>query len=92
MGHITTVSKMFYTLWVLKGAPWLSQMHEKDQATMKTRYCGHLYSRFLEKWTCVHQRDWVSYYMEGNGQRGTYGSLECSPLLAEREACLISRP
>jgi hypothetical protein len=37
----------FYPFCVLKDTPWLSQMHEKDQATMKTRYCGHLYSRFL---------------------------------------------
>jgi hypothetical protein len=29
-----------------------SQMHENDQATIKTRYCGHLYSPPLRKRTC----------------------------------------
>jgi hypothetical protein len=41
-----------------------SQMHENDQATMKTRYCGHLYSPLLRKRTCWDQRGWVSYCME----------------------------
>ena len=28
-----------------------SQMHKNDQATMKTRYCGHLFSRLARVWT-----------------------------------------
>jgi hypothetical protein len=47
-----------------------SQTHENDQATMKTRYCGHLYSPLLRKRTCWDQRGWVSYCMEG-GLKGT---------------------
>jgi hypothetical protein len=47
-----------------------SQMHENDQATMKTRYCGHLYSPLLRKWTSWDHRGWVSYCMEG-GLKGT---------------------
>jgi hypothetical protein len=45
-------------------------MHENDQATIKTRYCGHLYSPLLRKWTCWDQRGWVSYCME-RGLKGT---------------------
>lgn len=48
-----------------------SQMHENDQATIKTRYCGHLYSPLLRKWTCWGQTGWVSYCME----RGLKGNL-----------------
>jgi len=40
-----------------------SQMHENDQATIKTRYCGRLYSPLLRKWTHLDHREWVSYYM-----------------------------
>jgi len=40
---------------------------------MKTRYCGHLYSSLLCKWTWWDHRDQVSYYMEG-GLKGTEGS------------------
>ena len=38
-------------------------MHENDQATMKTRYCGHLYSRLWVKWTHLDQPDQVFYCM-----------------------------
>src|ERR1700687_1373637 len=50
-----------------------SQMPKNHQATMKTRYCGHLYSSLLRKRTWWDHRDQVSYYMEG-GLKGTEGS------------------
>ncbi len=50
-----------------------SQMRKNHQATMKTRYCGHLYSSLLRKRTWWGHRDQVSYYMEG-GLKGTEGS------------------
>jgi hypothetical protein len=50
-----------------------SRTPKNHQATMKTRYCGHLYSSLLRKWTWWDHRDQVSYYMEG-GLKGTEGS------------------
>ena len=50
-----------------------SRMRKNHQATMKTRYCGHLYSSLLRKRTWWDHRDQVSYYMEGR-LRGTEGS------------------
>jgi hypothetical protein len=52
---------------------WTSQTLKNHQATMKTRYCGHLYSSLLRKRTWWGHRDQVSYYMEG-GLKGTEGS------------------
>lgn len=40
-----------------------SEMYENDQATIKMRYCGHLYSPLLQKWTRLDQRDQVFYCM-----------------------------
>ena len=54
-------------------ANFQSQMLKNHQATMKTRYCGHLYSSLLRKWTWWDHRDQVSYYKEG-GLKGTEGS------------------
>jgi hypothetical protein len=51
-----------------------SQTHENDQATMKTRYCGHLYSPLLRKWTHLDQRGWVSYCMR-EGRKEPEGML-----------------
>src|ERR1700677_1431073 len=34
------------------------------QASLKTRYCGHLYSSLIRKWTWVDHRDQVSLYKE----------------------------
>ena len=42
-----------------------SWMHENHQATIKTRYCGHLYSPLLHKWTYLAHRVQVSYHMGG---------------------------
>jgi hypothetical protein len=39
-------------------------MYKNDQATIKTRYCGHLYSPLLQKWTCLDQRDQLFYCKE----------------------------
>lgn len=50
-----------------------SWMAKNYRATMKTRYCGRLYSSLLRKWTWWGHRDQVSYYMEG-GLKGTEGS------------------
>src|SRR6267142_1624358 len=47
-----------------------SHLHENHQATMKTRYCGRLYSPLLRKWTHLHQRGQVSYCKE-RGPKGT---------------------
>ena len=44
-------------------------MHWNNQATIKTRYCGHLYSPLLRKWTHLDQRGQVSYYKEGGLKR-----------------------
>src|SRR6266850_140921 len=41
-----------------------SHLHENHQATIKTRYCGCLYSPLLRKWTHFHQRGQVSYCKE----------------------------
>jgi hypothetical protein len=54
-------------------AHFSSWMAKNYRATMKTRYCGHLYSSLLRKWTWWGHRDQVSYYMEG-GLKGTEGS------------------
>lgn len=56
-------------------------MHENDQATMKTRYCGHLYSPLLRKWTHLDQRDQVFYCKERGLILEPNGSLGVSPLL-----------
>ena len=50
-------------------------MHENDQATIKTRYCGHLYSPLLRKRTCWDHRAWVSYCMERGVERNLTGSI-----------------
>jgi hypothetical protein len=55
-----------------------SWTHKNHQATMKTRYCGHLYSSLLRKRTWWGHRDQVSYYMEG-GLKGTEGSPTWGP-------------
>jgi hypothetical protein len=52
-----------YTMGMNRGHLILSQMHENNQATTKTRYCGHLYSPLLGKWTHLDQRDRVFYCM-----------------------------
>ena len=54
-----------------------SQTHKNDQATIKMRYCGHLYSRLLGKWTHLDQPDRVFYYKEGGPTLKTIGSLCC---------------
>jgi hypothetical protein len=63
-----------------------SQMHENDQATIKTRYCGHLYSPFLRKWTLLDQRDQVSYYKE----RGLSGAWRVTFCFGERPCRVLS--
>jgi hypothetical protein len=50
-------------------------MGENDQATLKKRYCGHLYSPLLRKWTHLHQRGQVSYCKE----RGPKGNCPSKP-------------
>ena len=61
------------TSQALNQAHFPSQTPKNHQATMKTRYCGHLYSSLLRKRTWWGHRDQVSYYMEG-GLKGTEGS------------------
>jgi hypothetical protein len=71
-----------YSVTGLKGslsdAHWIdlqSQTIKKDQATIKTRYCGHLYSLLLCKWTHLDQPDRV-FYCKGRGPiLETIGSL-----------------
>jgi hypothetical protein len=40
-----------------------SRVHENDRATIKKRYCGHVYSPLLHKRTHLDHREWVSYYV-----------------------------
>jgi len=61
-------------------------MHENDQATIKTRYCGHLYSPFLHKWTLLDQRDQVSYCKE----RGLSGAWRVTFCFGERPCRVLS--
>jgi hypothetical protein len=61
-------------------------MHENDQATIKTRYCGHLYVHFLHKWTLLDQRDQVSYYEE----RGLSGAWRVTFCFGERPCRVLS--
>jgi len=49
-----------------------SQTHENHQATIKTRYCGHLYSPLLRKWTHLDHREWVSHCMEGTWRENLF--------------------
>jgi hypothetical protein len=63
--------KVLFSTLILAHFP--SRTPKNHQATMKTRYCGHLYSSLLRKWTWWDHRDQVSYYMEG-GLKGTEGS------------------
>ena|SRR6201996_80317 len=60
---IITSQKVMAPIPGQKCAKKTSQTHENDQATIKTRYCGHLYSPLLRKWTYWSQRGWVSYCM-----------------------------
>ena len=53
------------------------EMHKNDQATIKTRYCGHLYSLLLRKWTRLDQTDRVFYCMGRGLILEPTGSLSC---------------
>ena len=52
-----------------KKKKFTSRTHENHQATLKTRYCGHLYSPLLRKWTRLDHRGWVSHCMERGLER-----------------------
>jgi hypothetical protein len=58
-----------------------SEMYENDQATIKMRYCGHLYSPLLKKWTHLDQKDQVFYCMGRGLILETIGSLSCGLLV-----------
>jgi len=60
---IITSQKVMAPIPGQKCAKKTSQTHENDQATIKTRYCGHLYSPLLRKWTYFDLGGQVSYCM-----------------------------